>query len=447
MKHANDKEIVMECIKINESEYKNISIELKNDSNIVDLLLSISVVSFNLLPKTFQQDENLILKQLDKNPSFGMIYNQLSEKTKLNYEISKRMIELYPKNYQYIPNQLKDNFEIIKVAEEYFVSQFHSDDTCYSYSQYWHRIPRYFAQNENFLKKIFRLHKFNNSYFEYFPKDLRSNEKLLNLFLNYEVISKRGKSALYYAPKEFQKRKDLILMSFNQSLHVKNYLNNEKFEDMDIALKAISVQPSTIIHVPKLMFQDKWFFSEMAKLKNVVCKQYSKKHTAFSRSDLEIIFQDSLKNINFNEKELIEIIKENGNVLHFLNLKEYSKEFLFEAVKYCKDVFKMDFDFDRDLILHSMNCHGNNLKFASNELQDDEEVVYSAMMNSNVSLKFMSLRLRNEKRFVLKIIHGRKMEIKNCPTLKCDMEIVWRSKYHKLIRDIDLKNIHFSFEF
>eukprot|EP01080_Neovahlkampfia_damariscottae_P012174 gene12174-5664_t len=444
--YYNDKEIFLECIRLNKPEQYNLaSKELKNDFDFNQQALVVCEYLFHRIPKYFQNDEKFILSMVEKLPSNAYVYPFLNDDLKKNFGLTKKFLIARSSNYEHIPTQFKEKDDIIPLAEGYYLSKLPFYDRSFIQSCYWTKLPNYFLKNFDFLKKAIQSRKFEHSVFQYLPKEYKEDEKYLIHFLKYEKVTRNGYSAFRFAPEKLRKKKEIIMLSLHNIYNIVECANLKLLNDKDVALKAMSNQPSMSHYIPKSLF-DKEFATKVLKLKNVVFKQYPRKDFSFYVGPMEFIAEDFLKNFNFSEEELINIIKENGNVLHFLDLGDYSKEFLFEALIYCKDALKIDFDFDRDLIMQSMKYHGENLKYAPNELRDDEEVVFSAFsVNPRMSFKFMSLRLRNEKQFLLNIIHGRRYQIKNCGELKNDVELFWKSHYHNLIRDIDLKNVMFSF--
>jgi hypothetical protein len=133
--------------------------------------------------------------------------------------------------------------------------------------------------------------------------------------------------------------------------------------------------------------------------------------------------------------------------------------------------FDHEFMSERDFVLKIVQLNGNLLKSASEELQDDREIVLEAVKNSD-SLQFASERLRNDEEIALE-------SIKNFPESFCnlsdfeeklnnkeflfkalkvnplilldsvidDMEILlMASKWNKLIKEVKTFNLNFKFE-
>jgi len=368
-------------------------------------------------------------------------------------EISLNAVKYNSENFQYVPQELyikdKDDYEtkneILLNSKEYFINKYPWREKGNYYlekdqANYWKNLPKIFFEDFDFLKKVLQKNHKRCSQIQYFPLRLRNDKQFVEFFMKNEKISWYGSNACEYCPK-FKKSKEILLLTLNTKNGAREVAMKNYFDDEELFLKAIQFQPLTFSQHSKFL-KSKELVIKILKLKNFTYKKY---HLYGYQNHSETFIPSLIKDFVFTNEELLDIIKSNGYFIHFLNLKEFNREFLLEAVKYSTNILKMNFEFDDEMLTEIMTYKGNNLKFASKEIKKNEKLVLLALKNSNVSIRYVSSELRSNKEFMTKVIDKRRIKFVT-KELKDDKELFWKSKkYFKFIRDINIINIKFNF--
>jgi hypothetical protein len=185
------------------------------------------------------------------------------------------------------------------------------------------------------------------------------------------------------------------------------------------------------------------------------------------------------KNLNFASDELkkdedvvLAALKDDPESIIFVDEELLqNKEFLLKAVKSnaMKQIPKGMFMNEKEFVLKLVQIKGIMLKFASENLRDDKEIVLGAVGNWN-SLSYASERLRNDEEVVLQTvklfpscIHFIKDNLQTneflIKAIRLHPEIIndkstidhielfiTASKWFKLIREVNTFNLNFKFE-
>lgn len=289
-----------------------------------------------------------IIKKLMKEELF---FEDLTDKEKDNEDIALFAIQIYPHNFKLCSQRLKNDKSFILKSLE-----INGDLYCFL--------------NEPFVndKEIFLQATKNGRFImEYAGEDIKRDRNLV------EVAAKKDYTSLKFASTEIQSDAEFILKVVKHNKQSLIFLTEPLTSNKEFMMKLIEYDPNayTSCHdeVKRyIMYND---FE--------LLKQIAKYARHFDTRDLPNDIKEKLLE---DEKTLLEILKH--------------KPFLFE-----KKYINQKYINNKNFFLKVLEINGSFLKYASDELKDDDEIVNHALKNDSNAIEYASTRFKQNLKRVL----------------------------------------------
>lgn len=431
------KEIVLDLLDIRPGVYKYITDELKNDEEIVFRYLKycnyISPnITYQYITDSLKNNKEFLKKTAERINNYSGIFNIASfelknDKDFINYFFNedKEVFKLLDIDYIEENFNEKDIFEIIK-----------EDPLNYKI------LPQKFKLNHDIgIETIRRLEDLYADYEDeyYSPSDVLDKE-LLN---DKEFIIKALEThivGLNELNSELSNDKDIAkIILKNNPYAYKHTLGNEIKKDEEIVLFVLEKQPLLIIDAGDKILNNK----------NIIDK------INFHNSNLLFHGCEVFKNYPYIVEKIKEgihkDIKENKHVLsHFHNNIMNDKEFLIEILKKKpQDIKIIDPKFydDKDVMIIAIEFD-KNIKYIGNKLLSDKDIV-NILLEKNIDTNKIKLDENSDKETVLKFLDkqlkGGKPVLKYLSDeLKKDREVVTKALekngYNLQFADVSFKD-------
>eukprot|EP01080_Neovahlkampfia_damariscottae_P011247 gene11247-4066_t len=299
--YKNDKETVLQILKLRPLWYKHISSLLKEDEEIVKLVIGKTSKLLNQLPKKYLKNEQFIQDYI-KNPSFSMLTEEMKKNEKIMFKVCQRKpkyikefelstelkIKLLEKDGRNIKHfKMKDqlNINFLKIAADQN-PHWLVDPYFYNILRGNFNLKMLFCRKEN-LNPFFNLEKISEEDIFYAPLisiQYRKKQVLDDEILFQEKLIKGSFGAVLYFKNYSKPNKDLFINdivamnAIKTSVQKSEYLKNCPFmKDRKFCLMAISTLPSMMSEVPIEFQEDPEFILECTKI-NLSCLSYLPQH-------------------------------------------------------------------------------------------------------------------------------------------------------------------------
>jgi hypothetical protein len=238
---------------------------------------------------------------------------------------------------------------------------------------------------------------------EYAADNFQDDLDIVNL-----AISGSG-AALQYASPRLKSRVDLVLKSLvNNNGHILKYLPDQIRKDKALALIAIENG------------LDYYFLDEELKSDRNICLEYVKKKGAVGFGNLINAFK--------SDKEIcLEAIRNTDQYEEQIWASDYEDYHEIEgsvdntALQFASE----ELNNDREVVLEAVKQNGTALCWASEELRSDREIVFEAVKRYGSVLQYASIELRNDREIVLTAVKIFSYSLRFAsPLLQNDKEIV-----------------------
>jgi len=426
------KEIVLELLDIRPGVYKYITDELKNDEDIALRSLKYNTYIAQDFTDSLKNNKEFLKKTAERINNYSGIFNIASfelknDKDFVNYFLNKDKEVFKLLDIDYIEENFnkKDILEIIK-----------EDPLNYKF------LPQKFKLNHNIgIETIRRLEvlyaDYEDEYYE--PKDILDKE-LLN---DKEFIIKALKTytfGLHSLNSEFYNDKDIakVILKLNPYAY-KNQLGNEIKKDEEIVLLVLKREPLLIIDADDKILNNKNIIDQI---------DFLNRNLLFNGCEVFKNYPYILEKI---KEGIHKDIKENEHVLsHFHNNIMNDKEFLIEILnKKPQDIKIIDpklYD-DKDVMLAALKFD-KNIRYIGNKLLSDKDIV-NVLLEKNIDTNKIKLDENSDKETVLKFldkqVKGGKPVLKYLSDeLKKDREVVTKALekngYNLQFSDVSFKD-------
>ena len=214
--------------------------------------------------------------------------------------------------------------------------------------------------------------------------------------------------ALEFASDRLKNDKDIVLNAIKNNINSSKYASKSLLTDPNIR-KQISEKEKEINDLRK-------------KIKERNRIEYSKKieNEIPIKSNFEDFENFNISEFSDNKEIILKIIKEEPGVTYDLLLHDSSQitpnkrnEFYFNYIDiptYCsQDSFILKYvsdklKDDKEVVIEAIKRNGLALEFASDRLKDDKDIVIEAVKNNGFALEFASDRLKNDKEIVFNAV-------------------------------------------
>jgi len=376
---------------------------------------------------------------------------------KINYDISKpikyeEMKILFDNNiiidsyYMLVNNNKKIYTNLYDIYELKFKNDIILDDMNIIFLPYDKKDVEYIKNNcKNFLlntidfpndnlrnDKLFVLMAVNHSglYYEKISNELKYDKKII---FNAALSDSYRFRCLDYIPLEYKNDKEFIKFYINMNGSNIRFASVKLIDDEEIVNLAINNDYGFVLQYLNDTYKDNKEFVKKVLNKYPKCFNYISKRL---QNDKEIIMlcikklnelneYDNYNNIlkltnyvNRNDKEIVlPLVSMNGEHIKYVsNNLALDKEVVFAAIKNNPLAYHFideSFFNDKEFILLCLNSNGYDeenyekfLKILSNEFKDDKDIVIACIKKCCKNIIYCSKRLRNDKEIVLTAINN-----------------------------------------
>ena len=323
-------------------------------------------------------------------------------------------------------NILPDN---LKNDKDFLIILVQADD------QIYRTLPKQFQKDPDIALYSLKPDGYGGGYGMEFPIELMLDRDfvLQAAGINGNIICNYFETGLYgsgkYKDYDLAKDRELILTAVSHASHALNYLSNELKDDKEIVLAAVSHYGTNYQYASDRLKDDDEVIEATKKAKKYPVDVYTTAYPNYIppklRNDRRIALAsvkknafafEKLPNEFRDDKEIaLEAVKNNGCVIEFaserlkqddevmyeaassnFNALEYAspdqlrnRDLILRIAKRNGKIFCMDYEMnrygypkDREIVLAAVSNYGNALKYASKELQNDKEVVLTAVKNA-----------------------------------------------------------------
>ena len=186
-----------------------------------------------------------------------------------------------------------------------------------------------------------------------------------------------------------------VIKALKNGLTSYSDLSLEMQENKDVALQAVKIDPSIFKDLPKIL-----------------------------RAEYQIALASINNQSDDDDNDIVKLNMQYIS-LHLLSDKDFIIEIIYKIggklLKYASQELKAD----REIVLAAIKNHGCSLEYASEELKTDREVVLAAIKNNGESLKYASEELKTDRELVLAAVKNKGWSLVYASQeLKADREIV-----------------------
>ena len=311
---------------------------------------------------------------------------------------------------------------------------------------------------------------------------LSSSEEIRN---NKEIcldLVNKSAYAFEYFSEELKNDKDVVRKTLNKNIRMILFVSNELKDDREFMSEYMNIKPVLVFnHLSSRLKKDLEFLKLAVSHSGEIVKKYAPfelrndkdfmlfaiKYSAFCFEDCSTMLKTELKFIEecveiqpgvlnyikdtyLTEKTLIRMVSKNGLCYEYLSVDSIYKlneNIIFAAIKNNGLTLKFIENPSEKITLMSIWNTWEAFEFAPISFKNDKKFILEAVSENGEIYQHISKKLKGNKEIVLKSLKKSSEMFKFVPKmLKNDMEVFWISKkYSHLIRDLDLKNISFTF--
>jgi hypothetical protein len=463
-KLRNDKDLVLNVVRKNASQLQFATDDLKSDKEIIKaVIIEDAYFALKFGDKKFREDRVVALEAVRYRHAHA--YEFISEELKSDREIALTAIQNNVHILKHAPDQIKNDFELMKIAVE-------TDGMAYKF------FSNELQKNRELVLKAINN---QNTYYEWVPELIEFVFKNGNEFrndreivlasvkrwgLHLELVSielqadkevvleayRKNQFSFKYAADTLKNDKDFILTIFNQKdgYHVLEYISEEFKNDADFksAYKLAAKEGK----IPYRYLPD-----DLKNSREAVLNSFQNKNESIDnvfddvpeefKDDKEIVLAalipkgylsltwfkfESVSDRLKNDKEVVlAAVRNNGEAIKYASdsLKS-DRDIVWEAI--CKscllEYVSEKFRDDKQIVItaiEKMGDYTHQIKYASDRLKNDREVALSAISKCGSDLEYVSSYLKNDREVVLAAVNkdGKALEFAS-DELKNDREVV-----------------------
>lgn len=368
-KFRNNKLLALQFIKNNVMNIQYFSENIQDNEDVFNQLIEnnrMQTESLTFISNRLRNNKELMLKIIKKD---GLAIQYASPQLQNNIEIVQIALEQQPHVLKVLPDEMKFNREMVLIALKksshaikHVISHFAEDRELIEYALLMNgSAMKHFSTENKDDKELAKLAVvFSSNGIEHISERLRGDKEIGLL----SVKGKKG-SNFQYLSSELKNDKEVVSLARNSCIRVLGQMSNELKNDFKFALENLHFIKE---NKNKLLaeIEEQNYYDDDKRPNEIKLESY------------------------FYEEGMGEILKNNKTVMFALiNLD-------IEAVKYISDDLKNDEEFAKMIVSRA----GENLKYFSEEIQDNVVVVSTAILNNPNALEFASYRLKTDRRII-----------------------------------------------
>ena len=332
------KNLIYDAIKYDAEEFKYASDKLKNDKKFVLKCIKRNFEIYHYLPDSLKKDPEVFRELLLKLESFKRSFVDWEIDHKKINTFSEMVKEAFKKDglvLKYLPTDMRNDKEIAILAMKSSIGWGHTFD-----DEPIEVIYRYLSdelKHDRDICKISITHTQGRSY-QFMPTKLINDKEIIELALS------KNTTEFNAFPKEYRDDRDFVLKAINNDISVSlEYLSDGLRDDAEIVLNVIKNNGLQFRYASVRLRDDEVFVLKAMLICNGI-------RTSIENREVEI-FESSSKQLRSN------------------------KEFCLKAVKI------------------TWSC----IRFISEQLKDDDDIILAAMETNDVAIDYASKRIKEKK--------------------------------------------------
>ncbi|EFC37257.1 hypothetical protein NAEGRDRAFT_75016 [Naegleria gruberi] len=414
----------------------------------LDKLLEVNGTFINRAPKEYSFDKEVIRKVMK---TYVGAYYMLPQELKNDKELALLSIENNPNLSSFLPNHLKSDKEIfMKIIQ----------DGCYngqafglaSYEirsdreitlQHVAKFPKSIREAAEELQSdrdfILQCIKMNGMVIEFIDKKFLFDREIIVEAVKYRASPESKKFPIDFAPNSFKSNREIILSSVSHSGASLKSVSIDFKSDREIVLAAVKQNGEALEYASSALKNDREIVS-----------------TAIQKCASSIRFASSgLK----KDRELVmQAIKQDGTLLFFFEHFQDDREMVLEALRNngSLEYASEEIEADREIVLEAIRINTTNLDYASEELRSDKEIVLEAIILESKKeaepfvqpFIYATEELQNDKEFVIQVVQidGSSLQFAS-EELQNDIDVIKNVRVGRITSPELYGNLSRNFEF
>jgi len=340
---TNDKDFMLNLIRLNYKSLEYISDKLKNDKDFILTAIKANNKSIQYIPKELMSDE-FFLSSL----------SPIIDVYQLIYSASLTLID----DQDFLMNVLKINYMVLN---EVFIKS------------------KKFKNDENFFLQALEK-KINGSILKYASEELKKNEEFILKIIKFVD------HGLMYISEELKENEEFILKAINININVLSFVSKELMKNVDFVSRVVSIYGSALRYASEELRDNKYVVS-IAVANNGSTLLYASKNL---QDDKEVVLiavanyglalSYASKNLQ-DDKDVVLIAVENKG----------------RALVHASNILQND----EDVVLLAVENDGMALEYANNRFKENKEIVLKAIQNSIYAFSFVLEDMPNYKEIFL----------------------------------------------
>ncbi len=401
-----NKTFMSEAIFKNIDNFKYASDTIRNDKDIVNIALSTSADSFEYIGNKYKSNKELALKMIEL---YALNITSIPDKLYTSEQFTKEAIKKNGEVLLYMhPMFNEKRFEDNKVlmleavsnngASLEFVSKRLKGDkdiVLAAVKNYGLALKYSDLSLRNDEEIVLAAVSNNGSALKYASENLKDNRKIVL------TAVQNGIEVLPYASERLRNDKQLVELSTKWGEFPKG-IGDTLLKDKEFIYKLVESGKVFPVNLPYMYKDDVKFMTKLQKngidTLNFVSEEI-KNNEQFAISAIEANSLDYYRigvRAQDNERVILELLKNGNNETNM-----YISMFLIYGHNNNAKVLA-----DKDLMVEAVSISGTALRFLSDNLKDDYEIVYEAVNQNEEAIQFASPRLQNNE-VILKIIENK----------------------------------------
>ncbi|KAF0981765.1 hypothetical protein FDP41_012422 [Naegleria fowleri] len=264
-------------------------------------------------------------------------------------------------------------------------------------------------------------------YLKFMPNHLQGDREIVE-----QAVCINGLN-LEYASEALRNDREIVLKAIRSNPCSYVHASSQLKRDMDFKKQCLNIvlnkdgieQKGAISSYIQTMFSDdkEMVLYLIANHSNLICHSFFNRMPNELKNDKEVLTQcimarihiDTLPNIVISNRDLFLELLKNASAFYFeqhmsqlterivdLDFMSTLVEYNEQALKYASDELKGN----RQLVLKAVTNFGRALKYCSDELRKDRDIVRSAVRNCGIALSFACPELRNDMSIILEAVEN-----------------------------------------
>jgi hypothetical protein len=428
-----ERDIALEVVKVNSEYFHMLSPEFKSDKEIILTAMKPDSTIYPIIPKKLKQDDDILLAALNAGVCE---LKDMPKHMRANRDIVTSVIQKDGIQLKYASTELQNSRQLVLKAV--------------SNSDYLEDASEKFRDN---IKIVTKSVENNGCTLKYASKRFKDNEEIVKLAVksnpdafqfasnrlrnNYEFAKLVGE--LNYCSARLKNNKKFVIAIVRINGIQYNYCSNELKNDEDVVMCAVTIDGNMLQYVPKKFKSNFDIVIRAMIVSNGKCLAYASdelkrdsRFILYYMKQTGTYWNETPQKLLSNREFVLSAVQYYGDILRFVTEElRLDKEILSAAPDYSEYILSYfgHYPYDKKLFLAAVSKNYRVLEYASNKLLSDKDILLAALDDlfcddHKIHEIISKTKLIKDKEFLLKIIKKR-------PTFYCELS-------EKLQRNMDI---------